>query len=535
MADSPTPPPPTERVRTLFLAGLAAVYVLAFGSLWPQVDGLVGPQGLLPLQDHLDRVTAHVLDAPTTGWPWVDRGLVHPSLSWWMPVGWGPTLACGIGLLAAAGSWLVRRKGPLLAVALVCYLSVSVDGQRFTAFQWDTLLTEVGLAALLVAPWRMGGPDHAPPVAGWWLLRWILFRLMFFAGVVKLTSGDASWWDLSAMAYHYETQPLPNPLSWHAHHLPLWLHRVETAATLAVELVLPFALVAGRRARGVAFLGFAGLMALIALTGNYGFFQLLTVVLATSLLDDRHLSAAAWREGARSLGAWLAERVPRRASSGRKGRRRKGSTRRRRARVSTALPPAEPWVKGVAGGVAAGLVALSVVVSVPRYTPASLPAPLETVRQTVRPLRVVNTYGLFARMTQRRPIPLLQVRFGDRDWETLTWAYQPSSPSSRPPWVAPHMPRLDWLLWFAGLGGCERHPWAQNLLVRVVQGSEPVQGLIGDLRLHLVPPDAARFVVVDQAFTEPGSPEATDGDWWTLTELGPICAPIVRPPDAEAP
>ncbi|HMV68697.1 MAG TPA: lipase maturation factor family protein, partial [Myxococcota bacterium] len=476
----PKGPPSHEITRAALLRALAIVYLIAFASLLPQLDGLVGPDGLAPLADTLRRLDLHAARAPITGWLPLDRQLVGPGLQWWLPTAYAPSVIAWIGVVASLAAAAGRAQGPALLACFVAYASLGTCGGRFLSFQWDTLLCEVGFAALLLAPWR---PGRAADPWGVWLLRWILFRLMFFAGVVKLTSGDPSWWDGTALAWHYETQPLPNPLSWYAHHLPLMWHRVETLVTLVIELALGLLALGPRRGRAPAFIAYSGLMALLALTGNYGFFQLLTAVLALSLLDDAHWQRALPR-------GW-----------GKPGKR----------------APPEPWERAAVGVIAGALVVVSLVGMAPRYLKVDLPAPLERVRQIASSARVVNHYGLFASMTKERPIPILEVRWGDGPWTELTWRWQTSDPAARPAQVAPYMPRLDWQLWFAGLSGCDGQPWTHDLLARVLEGSQPVAGLIGDLRLAGRPPDEARLVRFDYRFSAPGAGDA----WWTQ-ERGPV-------------
>jgi hypothetical protein len=236
----------------------------------------------------------------------------------------------------------------------------------------------------------------------------------------------------------------------------------------------------------------AGLMLTLAATGSYGWFQVLSLVLCLSLLDDDH-----WR---RLRPAWKPRRAP--------------------------APP--PWSRRAVQATAGALFAVSLLGLPPRYAGVDLPAPLNTVRAAAARARVVSHYGLFARMTTERPIPALEVRWGDGEWTELTWAWQTSDVHAGPAQVAPHMPRLDWMLWFAGLSDCRDHQWARNLLRRVVAGSAPVGDLIGDLRLAGTPPDQARFTLYRWTFTASGSPEAAAGQWWTRTAVSQYCATVTR-------
>lgn len=486
----PPRPPTYELTGALLVRGVALVYLIAALSLWPQLDGLIGPDGLLPLTYLLSQGRVLAQDYALTGIPTLDRLALYPTLAWFLPWETAGSWLAGLTAAAALAALAGLRPGPALAVAWVGWLSLVVAGQTFLAFQWDALLLEVGFATLLIARW--GNVQTAAPVEGIWLLRWILFRLVFFSGVVKLTSGDPTWRDGTAMSFHYLTQPLPNALGWWAWQLPGWWHRVETFVMFIIELPVALLILGPRRFRPAVLAAVAGLMLTLAATGSYGWFQVLSLVLCLSLLDDDH-----WR---RLRPAWKPRRAP--------------------------APP--PWSRRAVQATAGVLFAVSLLGLPPRYAGVDLPAPLNTVRAAAARARVVSHYGLFARMTTERPIPALEVRWGDGEWTELTWAWQTSDVHAGPAQVAPHMPRLDWMLWFAGLSDCRDHQWARNLLRRVVAGSAPVGDLIGDLRLAGTPPDQARFTLYRWTFTASGSPEAAAGQWWTRTAVSQYCATVTR-------
>ena len=191
---------------------------------------------------------------------------------------------------------LILQIAPLFCLILLwsLYLSLSVAGQVFMNFQWDYLLLEVGFFSIFLAPFRLfPSRRYQSPISPWahFLLLWLLFRLMFMSGVVKLTSGDDSWWNLTALRYHYETQPLPTPLSWWANQFPPWFQAFSTIVMFAIELGAPFLLFGPRRIRLIGVLGLLTLQVLIALTGNYCFFNLLTAALCLLAVDDAVLAA----------------------------------------------------------------------------------------------------------------------------------------------------------------------------------------------------------------------------------------------------
>ena len=343
------------------------VYLIAFVSLWLQIDGLLGTSGILPATDYLDRVRAFAtqnshsalaLAVPSSE---LRSAAVAPTLCWWTGASNSSLHAlCATGTAASLLLIAGLLPAPLLALLWALYLSLTVVGQTFLGFQWENLLLESGLIAIFLAPPRLrlkggasaasplpqnfrdialslapprlrlkggasaaspppqnfldialslapprlrlkGGASAASPLPqnfldialslpqtiARWLLWWLLFRLMLQSGLVKLGSNDDVWWNLSALTCHYWTQPLPTWIAYYANLLPLWFQKLSVIITYTIELVLPFFIFAPRRLRLIAFWGFTILMILIALTGNYTYFTLLTFVLALTLLDDQ--------------------------------------------------------------------------------------------------------------------------------------------------------------------------------------------------------------------------------------------------------
>ena len=258
---------------------MGIVYLIAFASIAVQITGLVGIHGLLPAQQYLD--SAHsfygfnaYLALPTVFW--FGAGDAALRVVAWTGAGLAALLIFGIA------------PGATLALLWALYLSLSVAGQDFLSFQWDTLLLETGLLALLWAPiqWMPSRREPEPSPAVRWLLVLLLFKLMFLSGATKLLSGDPTWRSGTALDYHFETQPLPAWTAWYASHLPAAVLRVMTYGSLATELVLPWLLLLPARHRRIRLIALAGLVGLqigIAATGSYGFFNLLAIVLCVSM------------------------------------------------------------------------------------------------------------------------------------------------------------------------------------------------------------------------------------------------------------
>ena len=450
-------PPTYLLTRRLFLALVGLVYLAAFLSLWVQVHGLVGVEGIAPAGTLLDEVEeiaggARFWRLPSLLWLWPSDGGLHALCA----LGTGASLLLVVGVaprVVAAALWLL-------------YLSLVAVGDVFLRYQWDALLLETGFLAIWLAPARLAprGAAASPvePLA-LFLLRFLLFKLMFLSGMVKLLSGDPTWRDLSAMTFHYFSQPLPSPVSFYAHHLPELVHRAEVVATFAIELVLPWLVFGPRLLRLVAFVGMAGLQLAIGGTGNYGFFNLLTFALCLLLLDDALLRRA------------LPERW-------------------RPAPVDPAAAGRRGWPAPRIAFAALALLLLSL--SLLRLTDRLgvspfRPEPLVALGRAAAQLHLVNAYGLFAVMTTQRDEIALE---GSRDgvvWQAYRFRWKPNAPDERPRFAGLHMPRLDWQLWFASLRDCASVPWFHAFLRRVLLGSRPVLGLLAH---DPFPGDPPRFL-----------------------------------------
>src|SRR6266567_5237495 len=266
--------------RWVFLRALGVIYLIAFVSLWVQVKGLIGSHGILPAQQYLHMLRNYV--GP-------ERYRLAPTVFW---LGAGDAtlaLVCGLGTLCAA--LLVCDVAPVVCLVSlwVLYLSLVTVGRDFLAFQWDVLLLEAGFLAIFFAPGHLvPGRSAAPAVSATvlFLLWWLLFRLAFQSGLVKLTWRDPTWLDLTALDYHFYTQPLPTWTAWYAQQLPAWFKRLAVVVTYVLEMGFPLLILGPRTLRLAACAGVVVLQLLIFATGNYNFFNLLTVALALLLLDD---------------------------------------------------------------------------------------------------------------------------------------------------------------------------------------------------------------------------------------------------------
>ena len=463
----------------IFLRALAAIYFSAFASLWWQLSGLIGPNGILPAQPYLDAVAKQLGAA---------RFWYLPTLSWLFGGGVFLHVLCAGGLLLAIAVFLrIAQPGCLLLLWLF-YLSLCAAGQVFLGYQWDALLLETGLLAVFAAPGRRPeGGRTEPPRFARWLLWWLLFRLMFMSGYVKLASGDVTWHNLTALIYHYQTQPLPTWIAWHVHQLPAWFHRLSCLVLFAIEFVAPFLLFGPRRLRLGAALILIGLQGLIMLTGNYTFFNLLTIALCLLFLDD------AW------WSRWFG--VAPRPYAG-VGDDRRGGGRR---------TPLTRWLRGA---VFAVFFTASLVMTLPNLARVQpWPAWFASVYRFIAVTRSVSSYGLFAVMTTHRPEIIIEGSRDGRTWEAYEFKWKPGDPGRRPGFVAPYQPRLDWQLWFAALSYPNYDRWVEPFLRKLGANTPAVTGLLARNPFAQEPPRYLRAVLYDYQFTTPAERDRT-GDWW---------------------
>ena len=460
--------------RWAFLRLLGVAYLIAFGSLWVQIDGLIGREGIIPIAPALDAARDRLglerwWQVPTLCWLDASDGFFH--------------LLCGAGVGMAVLVILGLVPALSLSVLWVLYLSLATVCQPWLGFQWDNLLLETGFLSVWLAPLTLRDRRHdvvPPSPLALWSLRWLLVRLLFASGVVKLSSGDATWWDLTALTYHYETQPLPTWLGWYAHQLPPAWQRASTVGMFGLELVVPWLIVAPRRWRLVACGLLVGFQLLIAATGNYGFFNLLTILLCLLLCDD-----AVWPR------SW-------------------------RTRLDVAPSSVRPrrWPAWVIAPIALVVFVLSLTHTIDSFRwRFPWPTPISQVWRWVAPWRTVNRYGLFAVMTTSRPEIIIE---GSRDgqvWLPYAFPWKPGDVLQRPRFVAPYMPRLDWQMWFAALGNAQHHPWLRHFLERLLQGTPAVVGLLAHNPFPDTPPRYIRAVVYTYHFTDPATRRAT-GAWW---------------------
>ena len=490
-----------------FLRLLGLIHLIAFVSLWTQLAGLVGPHGLLPAQTFFAAIHQQLGDR---AW------LAVPSLCWVFGAGKFLTVLCASGVALSLLVFAGIAPAACLALLWVCYLSLCGAGQIFFNFQWDALLLEATLLSIFLAPWSLLPlwQRFEPPRLARLLLWWLLFRLMFLSGMVKVTSGDPTWRTFTALTFHYETQPLPTSLAWFVHQFPVWFHRASCAGMFAIELVAPFLLFAPRAFRHRAALFIVALMVLIALTGNYTFFNFLTVALCALCLDDawwsRLLSVGRDRWARRILPKGLGCEAARPAVAPYL------STRPKNRFLQT-------WSLRAFAAFAFSYTAL---ITWPALVPTSpLGESLAPLESTLAPLRSFNTYGLFAVMTNPRPELIIEGSDDGRDWRAYEFPDKPGDLLHAPTWVAPFQPRLDWQLWFAALEPPAQNPWVLTLCEHLLRGTPEVLGLIAKNPFPRTPPRLIRVVRYEYHFTDRAT-RARTGQWWRRTPVDFYVQPL---------
>ncbi|MFQ5495093.1 MAG: lipase maturation factor family protein [Phycisphaerae bacterium] len=498
----PDPGPASYQLtRWLFVRLVGAVYLIAFASLAVQILGLVGSHGILPACEHIEYVKSRVGE---------DGFWRFPTLAWWWCSDWLLQWSCWVGAGLSLLVILRIAPAPVLAVLWVLYLSLYRCGQVFLSFQWDILLLETGLLAVFFASWHLWPrlkKERAPPRVALWLIWWLLFRLMFFSGAVKLLDDSPTtptWHDWTALTYHYQTTCIPNALSWYAHHLPLWFHKFSVVTMFVIELGVPFLILAPRRLRIAAFFPLVLLQLLIILTGNYNFFNLLTIALCVTLLDD----------------AFLRRFFP------------------RRMRCAVVAPHAlrkPPLVQRLATVVLAVVVIIVSGVwtrhtlrgdrSQRRLDTSDLPQFAQSIVTHALPFSSINTYGLFRQMTTRRPEIIIEGSDDGRTWLAYEFKWKPGDLKRRPAQVAPHQPRLDWQMWFAALSSARRTPWFVRFVKRLLEGSPEVLALMEFNPFPDKPPRYIRAVLYDYHYTD-WKTRRKEGSWWTRERLGLYLQPL---------
>jgi hypothetical protein len=453
--------------RLVFQRGLGLVYLIAFLVAVNQWIPLLGEHGLLPARLYLKRISFRA--APSIFF-WSSSDATFRAAAWV-----GVILSCMVlaGLADRYTNWLSALVWFVLWAIQLSFFHV---GQTFYGFGWESMLAEAGFYTIF-----LGAQRSAPVPIAMWLLRWMEFRVMFGAGMIKLR-GDPCWKALTCLDTFYETQPMPNPLSWYFHWLPRGVLHGGVLMNHFVELIVPFGLFAPQPVATIAGLIIIAFQLLLMLGGNLSFLNLLTIVLAIAALDSR----------------FLAKIVP--------------------VKASLLLPPG-PVLRYSSVALAAVVVVLSVPVVLNMLSPGQL------MNYSYNPLELVNTYGAFGSIGRTRYEVVVEgtdapALTPDAQWREYEFKGKPGDVRHRPPQIAPYHLRLDWLMWFAAMSEYSREPWFVNFMAKLLEGDREVLSLISQNPFPAHPPRFVRATLFVYRFTTPEERRAS-GAWWKRELIGP--------------
>ncbi len=501
-------PPTYFAARRWFLRALGLIFLIAFVSLWVQIDGLVGSGGITPVSEFLSAARAQLGDRAIS---------ILPTLCWFNSSDAFLHFLCGGGVVLSL--LLIFGIAPALSLVglVACYLSLTIAGQTFLSFQWDILLIETGFLAIFLAPWRLGPVAAAvsaaksglqaggtpattePPVSrpALFLLKFLLFKLMLMSGVVKLTSGDDSWgwldgswhWSLAnALDYHYWSQPLPTIFSWWADKSPDWFQHFSVAFCLLVEIIVPFFIWAPRRLRLLVCGLLIFLQIVIGVTGNYNFFNLLTIALCLLLIDDSIFcrGSGSLPRGTLTASPTISDRFSIYAAL---------------VVIVLTLPLNARLIYGA-------------------FEPETEWSPLfGRMFGRAESFRIVNGYGLFRVMTKDRKEIVIEGSADGFEWKPYEFKWKPGDVMRAPGWCQPHQPRLDWQMWFAALGSYRQNPWFVQTVIALLHGKPKVAALFATNPFAETPPRYIRATFYRYRFTNTEEHRQT-GAWWKREELG---------------
>ncbi|MCP2030975.1 hypothetical protein L1277_001066 [Okibacterium sp. HSC-33S16] len=466
-----------ELARQVLQRGIAALYLIAFISAANQFPALLGERGLLPAPWFLNRITFR--QSPSLfHWKYSDSLLLGVA-----SVGAGIAATLVAGLPQQGPPWL-----PMVAFLLLWagYLSIVNIGQTFYGFGWESLLCEAGFIVAF-----LGSDEVAPPLVIILFLRWLVFRLEFGAGMIKMRGGS-EWRDLTALTYHHETQPMPNPLSWYAHRLPRWFHKCEVLGSHFSQLIVPFFLFAPQPVASVAALIIILTQLWLVLTGNFAWLNWITIVLAFSAVSDEVIRAVVPGFG-----------------------------------FARTAAPTPLWFMVIVLAVTAFLLVLS-------WRPlANLFARHQLMNASFNRYHLVNAYGAFGTVTKVRLEVIVEGcddehPTAESEWKPYEFKGKPGDVRRVPGQFAPYHLRLDWLMWFLALGSPDTR-WFQMLLVRLLAGDRRTLRLMAANPFPDAPPRWIRARAFRYRFTTRAEKRET-GEWWSRTLVGTLVDPMTLRP-----
>ena len=486
-APAPTRPAESYRLtRFVMLRLLGAVYAIAFLVAAKQILPLIGSNGLTPLNLYLEQVRA----GPGSSF----NGFLHfPSLFWFVHSDAALQITAWVGFALACVVAAGYANALMMAVLWALYMSFVHVGQDWYGFGWEIQLLETGFLAIFLCPLLdpRPFPKHRPPLVIIWLFRWLIFRIMLGAALIKLR-GDPCWRDLTALYYHFETQPIPGPFSRWFCFLPHWVLKFGVLFNFLAELIAPWFAFYPRIPRRIAGIIIVLFQITLILSGNLSFLNWLTIVPALACFDD-----GLW---SKCLPFFVVQRAAQAATSVK----------------SPIWMLVVPWIVAVI----IGLLSIQPVIN--------LISPNQVMNTSFDSLDLVNTYGAFGSVGRVR----LTIVFEGTDaavpdesavWRPYLYRAQPVAVDKRPNQIAPYQPRLDWQVWFAAMGEPSEYPWTLNLVWKLLHNDPGALGLLKNNPFPNKPPRYIRAVLYSYAFAPPGNRAHL---WWTRKELGLWLPPL---------
>lgn len=453
-------------MQGLFLKAVASVYFFAFLSLHREVLGLFGSQGIASI--------AHYLHNAERVFGRSGRFRNIPTLFWWNASDSALRAAAWSGMLLSCAALMGIYPSVCLMGLSILYYSFFCVGSPFLHYQWDTLLLETGFTALLI------GIQKPAPNLLIYLAWFLLFRLLFSSGIAKWMYGSREWKDGTAMEYHYETQPLPTVLGYYIHHLPKFWSKASVVVVYLMEILCPLLIFTSGDVRWFVFWGQAGFQIAILLTGNFAFFNYLTIALCIPLLQDTYLTPFKTLSNFAPLF---------------------------HANTSVAI------LLSLIGGffILSHLIELGTLfVNMGKWNLLTAP---------FKKYGLLNPYGLFVHMTTIRHEIILEGSLDAQEWRAYEFKWKPGRLTKRPSWIAPLQPRLDWQMWFAALSPLQTNHWFNTFLIRLLEGAPDVVSLLETNPFPDNGPRYIRAVIYRYQFTDLKSRKQT-GAWWQRQKIG---------------
>jgi hypothetical protein len=481
-------PTPTYRLtRFLILRLLGAIYAVAFLAAANQIVPLIGAHGLLPLNQYVQQTAGAY---GSTGAAFAKL----PSIFWFTHSDTALLTTAWIGLALSLVVVAGFANAPLLTILWILYSSFVNLGQDWYGYGWEIQLLETGFLAIFLCPLldMRPFPKHPPPIQIIILFRWLIFRIMIGAGMIKVR-GDDTWRNWTALYYHFETQPIPGPLSRWFHFLPKVVLRVGVWYNFLAELVAPWFVFWPRPGRQIAGIVIIFLQIILILSGNLSFLNWVTIIPALACFED----------------AFWSRLLPRALV--------------RRAAASGNGPAPSLSAQVTAWTVMGAIVLLSV------RPVTNLLSPDQVMNTSYDPFNLVNTYGAFGSVGRTRLNVVFEGTMDSVPDETAHWIpyiYKalPVALDKRPVQIAPYQPRLDWQMWFASMSTPNEYPWTVTLVSKLLHNDPGAVGLFAANPFPDKPPRYVRAVLYRYSFAKPGNPQHL---WWTGERVGDLWLPAL--------